>query len=481
MAAVDRMIAGWHLRHRHRGWEDERTRPSERPGHDSLPQIKHIVLLMMENHSFDNYFGTLGHGEGLPRAEDGGWGPVNEELNGKPVRPFHLPSTVQHEGVPTQSWNASHIQYHDGANDGFVRSITETVTVPDADATVAMGFWTAEDLPFYAALATTFALADHWHCSLLGPTFPNRRFLIAGTANGLIDDVATGMIDYPRTGTVFDLLDRYGINWVDYHHEGSVKVLAKRLLGSGGLRGVRALKLLVTSFFPTALKVGLDNLQFTAALYPVGLWRCLRHQRPSRRFFIDARHGKLPPVCIVDPDFRRNSEENPQDIHLGEKFAAEVVSAVMEGPGWKNTLLIWFYDEHGGYFDHVPPPSAVEPDEVRPRSLLTTGGPLRWVLQHLGLWKGLRSKDSGEGRYDCLGFRVPAVLVSPFAKAGYVSSTVYDHTSVLKLIEEKWNLPPLTKRDAAAVAPLDMLDLQHPPFLVPPTLPPPAIPFRRAG
>jgi len=479
MPAVDRMIARWHLRHRDRTWPDERSRPSEKPGHDSLPQIQHIVLLMMENHSFDNYLGTLGHGEGLPHAGDGGWGPANEVPNGEPVRPFHLPSTVQQDGVPTQSWRAAHIQYHDGANDGFLRSIEETV--PGGDPKVAMGFWTAEDLPFYAGLAKTFALADHWHCSLLGPTFPNRRFLIAGTANGLIDDVAASMIDYPRTGTIFDLLDRYGIKWVNYHHVGTLRVVAKRLLGGGGLRSIRALKLLVTNFFPSALKVGLDNLQFTAALYPVGLLRCLRHLRPSKRFFIDARQGRLPPVCIVDPDFRSNSEENPQDIRLGEKFSAEVINAVMEGPGWKNTLLIWFYDEHGGYFDHVPPPSAVEPDEVQPRSVVKTGGPLRWVLQHIGIWRGLRTQDSGAGRYDRLGFRVPAVVVSPFAKAGYVSSTVYDHTSVLKLIEEKWNLPPLTKRDANAVSPLDMLDLEHPPFLVPPTLPSPAIPFRKAG
>ncbi|MGH9126040.1 MAG: alkaline phosphatase family protein [Acidimicrobiales bacterium] len=479
MAAFDRTIAKWHLRHRDRGWEDERARPSEQPGHDSLPEIEHIVLLMMENHSFDNYLGTLGHGDGLPVAEDGAWGPVNELLNGEPVRPFHLASTVQQNGVPTQSWNASHIQFDDGANDGFVRSIKDTV--PGGDGKVPMGFWTAEDLPFYAGLAKTFALADRWHCSLLGPTFPNRRFLIAGTANGLIDDAAASMMDYPRTGTVFDLLDRNDINWVNYHHAGSWRVIAKRLLGNGGLRGARTLKLLVTNRFPKALKVGLDNLQFTAALYPVGLWRCLRHLRHARRFFIDARRGKLPPVSIVDPDFQSNSEENPYDIRLGEKFAAEVIDAVMKGPGWEHTLLIWFYDEHGGYYDHVPPPSAVEPDDVRPRSLLHAGAPLRWVLQHLGLWKGLRTKDFGAGRYDRLGFRVPAVIVSPFAKAGYVSSTVYDHTSVLKLIEEKWNLPPLTKRDAAAVAPLDMLDLKNPPFRVPPTLPAPAMPFRAAG
>jgi hypothetical protein len=115
---------------------------------------------------------------------------------------------------------------------------------------------------------------------------------------------------------------------------------------------------------------------------------------------------------------------------------------------------------------------------VLPKSLLSVGGLFRWLLQATGFWKRIQAIDSGHGRYDRLGFRVPAVVVSPYAKQDYVSpqDRAYDHTSVLKLIERKWNLPPLTRRDAAAEDPLDMVDFDGPPrFLDPPDLAPPAV------
>jgi len=180
----------------------------------------------------------------------------------------------------------------------------------------------------------------------------------------------------------------------------------------------------------------------------------------------------------VDPDFTEYSEENPQDIQRGESFAAEVINAVMHGQGWPGTLLIWTYDEHGGYYDHVPPPAAVPPDDVLGRSLLGSPTPLQRALRPLFPGKVAQEQNLTEGpiRYDRYGFRVPAVLVSPFARPGFVSSEVFDHTSVLKLAGEKWNLPALTRRDAAATAPLGLLDLDgQPAFLNPPKLPEPAL------
>ncbi len=131
------------------------------------------------------------------------------------------------------------------------------------------------------------------------------------------------------------------------------------------------------------------------------------------RFFDDCSAETLPAVSIVDPDFRSCSEENPQNT---------------------------------------------EPDNVLPRSLLERGAPVRWALQSLGLLQKLRAVDPAAGRYDRDASRVPAVVVSPFAKKGYASSANYDHTSVLKLIEHKWDLPPLTERDADVAGPLDMVD-----------------------
>jgi len=153
----------------------------------------------------------------------------------------------------------------------------------------------------------------------------------------------------------------------------------------------------------------------------------------------------------------------------------------MHGPGWEKTLLIWTYDEHGGYYDHVPPPAAVPPDNVLPRNLvLNAPAPVRAVLRTLfhTEFEKIEDLDGATRSYDRLGFRVPAVIVSPYARPDFVTSDVHDHTSVLKLIEEKWNLPALTERDAGAVAPWEALNLSAPPaFRVPPELPSPAIPW----
>jgi phospholipase C len=224
------------------------------------------------------------------------------------------------------------------------------------------------------------------------------------------------------------------------------------------------------------------SISFTADLYPLGLARAVRHLRTTAQFFADAAAGTLPGFSIVDPDFGAYSEENPQDISNGEAFAGAVINAVMNGPGWPNTLLLWIYDEHGGYFDHVPPPAAPAPDEVQAGNWQLSVPWVRWLLGLLSpdSVKRLRNADSGPAAYDRYGFRVPAVVVSPYARPGFVLSDVLDHTSVLKLVEEKWNLPPLTLRDAAAVSPLGAVDLSAPPaFLIPPALrAPKAGPFK---
>jgi len=175
----------------------------------------------------------------------------------------------------------------------------------------------------------------------------------------------------------------------------------------------------------------------------------------------------------VEPDFQASSEENPQDISAGEALAARVINAVMAGPGWPHTLLIWLYDEHGGYYDHVPPPSAPAPDDVPAQSAYQRFPILR-LFRRTALGQKITAADTGPSTYTQLGFRVPAVIVSPFAKPGYVTELVYDHTAILRLIQRKWNLPPLTARDAAAADLLDALDLDSPPaFLMPPVLPAP--------
>lgn len=444
-----------------------------------LQKIKHVVILMMENHSYDNYLGSLGRGDGFnspPGATN--W---NTTENGIQVPVQRRATVYQARGLPLQTWRASHIQCEGGANAGFCRSVQDFD--PTADPAVPMGYWTETDLPFYYGLASIFPLFDRWFCSCLGPTFPNRRFLIAGTANGLIDDVLVNIRDYPAGGTIFDHLTANGITWANYHDASTVRVVWKRLVGKTGLGLFRAIGLLLP--FTRNLIVG--TIQCTAALYPMGFLRARRHLRSLEQFFKDSEAGTLPQFSIVDPDFGAFSEEDPQDIQDGEGFAAEVINKVMQGKAWEHTLLIWLYDEHGGYYDHVPPPQpAAEPDNHPGRSLLDSGGAVRWLLKLTGLWAKLESIDaleSGTNRYDRYGFRVPAVLVSPYAKKNWVASEqvkdVFDHTSVLKLAEMMWNLPALTRRDKDAIAPLAALDLTatEPPFLRPPPLPSAAKPW----
>jgi phospholipase C len=457
-----------------------RPRPGVAEGTDGMPEIEHIVVLMMENHSYDNYLGTLARGDGFPSGPDHEPSDAhgNRTADGTPVAPFHLSTTKQHEGVPTQTWHASHLQWDDGRLDGFPRSIEVTMPAKKDLAGIPMGYWDEADLPFYRSLASTFPLATRWFSSCLGPTFPNRRFLVSATAHGLIDDVLASLYDEPPAGTIFDALSAHGISWANYHNKPRGSTLVKALLGRTGHKLGRLGLAFLAGVVPGLQQYATGTFQFSADMYPRGLLETFNHALALSTFFDAAARGTLPAFSIVDPDYGAFSEENPQDIHDGEGFAAAVIHAVMRGPGWPKTLLVWLYDEHGGYYDHVEPPVAATPDGVAGTSLAERFP----VLRRLPLLKrqlaALDLADAGPRTYARYGFRVPAVLVSPFARRDFVTDQVYDHTSILRLVEEKWNLPAFTRRDAAATAPLEALDFESPPaFLEPPRLVAPAKPW----
>jgi phospholipase C len=380
--------------------------PHRREGEDSLRQIDHIVVVMMENHSFDNILGMLPHKvhsrrnvDGLPVSKRGTQLAVNLDANGKPVRAQHAPSVCQLNGVPRQDWNASHLSYGNGNNDGFVK----------ASGDVAMWFWDDIDLPFTYSLASVFPVGERYFGSCLGQTYPNRRYLLTGTSDGITATDGRTFSVPAKNGTIFDRLDRHHISWRNYYED-----LPATLVVPGVATPARK-----------------NNFQKIDV------------------FFSDARRGKLPAVSFVDPQFEIHSEENPQDIQFGERFVARVVRAVMESPNWKNTALFLTYDEHGGYFDHVSPPRAIKPDSTPP--LLQPG--------------------EVPGAFNRYGFRVPLVVASPYARKGYVSSVAQDHTSILRFIERKWNIGALTFRDANAHDMTDYFDFQRKPaFLHPPRL-----------
>jgi len=389
--------------------------PGSRPyprlavGADTIPEIEHIVVLMLENHSFDNILGMLGRGDGFALDSQGNPTATNP-YGAQVLHAFHMPTPCQLVNQPSNSWDASHLSYDDGTCQGFANN---------AGGPVSMGYFDATDLPFTYGLAKTFPINDRYFSSVMAQTFPNRRFLISGTALGIVADSLPSTL--PPRGVIFQELSKHGISWRDYH----------------------------------------ASLPSLATYLPLAQDRSLQSNLVNvDQFFVDARQGTLPAFSLVDPNFDEDSEENPQDIQYGEVFLAQVVNALMASPLWEKLLFIWNYDEHGGYFDHVPPPAAIAPDDVPP---------------------DIKVPPDQPGGYDRYGFRVPMGIVSPYSKPDYVSHVVSDHTSILKLVETKWNLPALTRRDANASDLLDMVDLKAPPaFLDPPTLPRAADPTLRA-
>ncbi|HEY7946275.1 MAG TPA: alkaline phosphatase family protein [Acidimicrobiales bacterium] len=377
--------------------------PSVAPGTESLPEIKNIVVVMMENHSFDNLLGMLGRGDTFAKGHDGKPTAALPDGKGNLVHAFHMPSECQAGGV-SNSWNTGHGSYDNGTNRGFVTSSVGE----------SMGYFTGEDIPFTWGIASTFPIADRWFCSAMCQTDPNRRYLISGTSLGLINDTFPTAL--PPNGTIFDSLNRYGITWKDYYSD----------LPSIG------------TYLPLLTKPG----------YPDKLVK-------MSEFYKDAAAGTLPQFSLLEPNYGNQSEENPQNIQFGDQFLSDVVQSVLHGPQWSTTLMIWTYDEWGGWYDHVVPPAAIAPDDIPPNL------PAGYL----------------PGGFDLYGFRVPAGVISPYAKRDFVSHTIYDHTSILKTVETKWNLPALTRRDANASDVLDMIDLHAAPaFLSPPTLPDPANP-----
>ncbi|HLH99450.1 MAG TPA: alkaline phosphatase family protein, partial [Acidimicrobiales bacterium] len=260
-----------------------------------------------------------------------------------------------------------------------------------------------------------FGIGDRYFSSCLAPTFPNRRYLQAATSDGLVStSLPNPFAKPPPTGLIWDRLDAAGIGWANYYVE-----------------------------VPEV------------ALWPRDVVRFHDHLHLITEFYEDCRAGRLPAVSLITPDTSFISEGEYQDDQLGEAFTATVFEALAGGPQWSRAMLVVVWDEGGGFYDHVPPPSAVPPDDVPP---------------------DIHVPPDKAGGFDRYGFRVPCLVASPYSKPGHVSSVVYDHTSILATIEDRFGLAPLTRRDAAAEPLWDFLDLTGPPaFRQVPELPRPAI------
>ncbi len=383
---------------------DELPYPDREMGEIGIPQIENIVLVMMENHSADNILGMLpsvsaAHRwsfDGLPLDNTGKPIASNPDKTGKAVYSYPLPDMCPFQGLG-QDWNATHVQYDSGKMDGFVEN---------AGFNTPMGYFTPEQLPVSYALASNYPVSDRRFCSVMGQTLPNRRFYFSGTSSGYVNDDDESILVDAANGTIFDRFNAAKTAWSLY-----------------------------TDGTPTPYYF--PSFRSAESAHCSGL----------NDFFTAAAAGKLPTVTYVEANGSYQSEENPQDVAYGENFIQSVVQACQKSPQWSKMAVFITYDEHGGYYDHVPPPAAVPPDGIAPILSSGDGG------------------ATAKGGFDRYGFRVPSYVISPWAQPNaYVSHQVTDHTSVLAFLESWLNLPPMTKRDAAAWDMRDMFDITQPNF-----------------
>jgi phospholipase C len=392
--------------------------------------IDNIVVLMMENHSFDSYLGHLNEYGKRTDIESAPASASNPGVDGGAVPWQH----AAHEcSLDTDhSWAGTANEIDHGKMDGFVKQNDQTAPAGAADPTQysgdrAMWWYDQTDLPLYYQLANTFAVADHYHCALPGPTWPNRMYLISGTSFGQTDSVFPDLTNYPypyNDASVLDELSKRHVSW--------------KLYFDGD---------------PTA------GIVYGPSL--VNRYGTLTWKNSSAQFIADAKAGTLPAVSFVDPNFSTEGtgagtdEHPPGDVQNGQQFVGQIVQAVTTSPQWAHTALFITHDENGGFYDHVNPPAACEPDGMQPVDM--NGKPTT-------------------GAFNVEGIRVLLLAVSPYSKKGYVGHHQYDHTSILRFIQAKFELPALTARDANAEPPTDLFDFTNPPaFATPPSITVPSV------
>lgn len=385
-------------------------------GTGSVTQLNHIVWMLQENRSFDMYFGSLNsyrsaHGQGSNDIDGLPAGASNPSYDGTTtVAAFHL-NTVCTENL-TSSWNASRRdinRYNPSPSaasspmNGFVYSAAvyaqdSDVTNPgyydDVQGLRAMGYYTDADLPYYYFMATQFATSDRFFSPILSRTPPNRIANFAASALGVVDDIPTGTVF--TENTIFSLLQNAGVSWKIYETSGNTYL----------------------AYFSTFYK------QYKGTnIFPIS------------QYFTDVKNGTLPSVAFIETGVETSDtggtsplDEHPDaNVQKGAAYVASIINALMQSSSWKDSAFILAYDEGGGLYDHVPPQSAVVPDSIPPN---------------------LAPTDDVD-TYSRTGFRVPMIVISPFAKSGYVSHTAMDTTAVLAFIEERFSLAHLTARDAA--------------------------------
>ena len=336
----------------------------------ALSGIEHVVVVMMENRSFDHLLGWLpnanGRQAGLTYLDSSGNTHTTARLN------YYVGCT---HPDPDHSYAGGRSEYNNGEMDGWLRTTTND--------SFCIGYYEEQDLPLFATLARNFTTLDNYFPSILSSTFPNRVFQHAAQTDRL-----SNTLDLSTLPTIWDRLKAAGVSCRYYYSNGP-------FLALWGLK-----------------YLGISSLY--------------------EQFKTDVALGTLPAVSFVDPwytildDGTGNDDHPHADLRKGEIFLRDVVTTLATSPQWKNTVLVINRDEWGGFFDHVTPPRVIAPNSV--------------------------DTDLVDGKA-LLGCRVPTLIVSPFARgnpaAPRIDTGLYDHTSVLKMIEWRWGLAPLTARDGS--------------------------------
>jgi len=392
---------------------------------DLKSSVNHVVIMLQENRSFDHYFGKLNDyrlRNGLGADVDGL--PANASnrnySNTATINAYHLTTTCTEN--PSPSWDETHADINRSSPgnttvtpmDGFAftaGTYSRANGGTDVEGVRAMGYYTDNELPYYYFMASQFATSDRFFSPAPTRTQPNRLYLLSATSAGHA---------YPPTTeatqtNIFALLQNAGVSWKVY------------VTDPGGTY--------------------LNNFTTFANAHQANIV-------PVSQYFTDVQAGTLPSVALIESGYESGRDEHaPGSVQVGAAYAASIINPLMASPSWKDTIFFLSFDEGGGYYDHVPPVPAVQPDGIAPTDL-QPGDPA--------------------GDFTITGFRIPLIVISPFTRKGFVSHTNADYTAMLKLIEQRFNLPNLTKRDAAQPDMLEYFDFSGAPWATPPS--PPAQP-----
>jgi phospholipase C len=378
-----------------------------------LSNIKHIFFMLQENRSLDSYFGRMPQYR-KPRGFIGDFDglPANVTLLSVHGKPVspYPFQTVCHENL-SPAWNESHYDVDGGKMDNFMKTTTSVPSTIDPDGTRAMGYYDWNDLPYYYDLAFQYGTSDRFFSSVLAGTIPNRLFMFGATSAGFVHSLSPPAGGWPIK-TIFDAMDAASVSWRYYYQDNSV-FLAQ---------------------FPTWQKNS-GNVRSIASYYT-------DIQNPST----------LPAVIFIERDSSSLDEHPDHNVQKGAARVKQIIDALMSSPTWSSSVFIWTMDEAGGLYDHVNPAAVVKPDNIAPM---------------------LGAHDL-PGGYTQTGMRIPLIVASPWSKPHYVSHTPMELTSILKLIEKRFNVPALSARDANAPDMTEFFDFSSPHFAAPPpTLPQP--------